>query len=150
MNYSTQQDEQGDPWPPPLALAAYVKNYGGSPVSIWEGELVCVGPYLKTVGYFECYTTSAKAGERLFCLPEELTPINDATAYFIDQLMRADVEIYADEVYELRDDLDKLGIAVRAESIAEWTAQQRAKVREYVNAVQDGMGEGLALPKELR
>lgn len=129
-------DAEGDLWPPPHALAAFVDNYGGSPAATVNGALVEVGAYLPEHYLFETYVVNKQgpinAGEVLLCAPAELKPLNDYTTEYIASAVEARIPVYADEVYDLRDRLDEIGVAATAESINDWTAVQRANVEAYI------------------
>jgi hypothetical protein len=53
------------------------------------------------------------------------------------------VELYAVEVYDLRDLLDGVGVAVTAEAVATWTGAQRERLERYARALGEAKRLGL-------
>lgn len=144
-------DEQGDWFPPGAALAAFLVGWANEPEL--DGTLVEVGAFLPEHDVFEVLPLNTvfiggvpqfPAQEPLFAYARELRPINKATQKYIAGVTETKVEMYDMDVYDLRDKLDGIGIAVTAESIAKWSGAQRSKVWIYAVAVADGEKE---LPK---
>lgn len=154
------KDVQGEPWPPASCPVARIARYGGTHFSPFNDALVELGAYLKEHGYFEAHlitpVTDSKrhpVGEVVLCRLEELEPLNEYATAYIAAWTEQDVTMYSEDVYDLRDDLDKLKIAITAEAVAAWTPAQRAKVRAYAGAALMKTGTATALPplpEELR
>jgi hypothetical protein len=135
-------DEQGDYWPPPTALAAFLEGYGGSPD--YDGLLVEVSAFLPEQNMFETasityYWVDGKSvavpGEVLYVYAHELRPINKGTQAYIKAVTEVAVEMYDVDVYDLRDALAQIDINVKASSVASWDGRQRGRVEAYVLAV---------------
>ncbi len=156
MNELAVFDEEGEAWPPPLALAAFLENYA-SEVE-YNGVLVEVGPYLSQFDMFEVLPVSDvvvrgrimhRAGEILYTYPRELRPLNVLTKEYVAAVTEAKVEVYDMEVYDLRDLLSQIGISITAESVAAWTMSQRVRVQQYARAVVEQPDSTPVKPAEL-
>jgi hypothetical protein len=135
-------DEQGAPWPPTHCPLAKITGYGGSQFSPFNGVLVELGAYLKDQGYFEAALTEMvmdskrhEVGEVVLVKVEELTDLTSYTQAYVKEWTEQSVDVYTDEVYELRDDLASIGIVTLADSVFKWSAEQRRRMRVHVNAV---------------
>lgn len=145
------------PAPVPAIIQGYtatLKNYGGSEESSWNGTGVRVGRYLDKFGYFEVFPLDGKNGDySIFAKAEELVPADQRTTEFIVARALpklADPVYYGDEVYDLRDLLDEVGVHVTAASVAEWTPLERANVKAWAVALKATPDNPPKLPKELR
>lgn len=132
---------------PAGALVAVINVYGGDQHSIENGTTVEVSGYHPHVGYFECYQID-REHSMILCKRAELDAQNQFTEAYLDNCVEVAVEMYEDEVYELRDALDKLGIAVKAQSIDVWDDNQRRVIWSWINAIASG-AIYTAKPKEL-
>ncbi len=149
------EDMQGEPWPPPGCPLATIVEYGGSAFSPFNNVVVELGAYFKEHGYFEAHITKPvrdsqhyPAGEVILCSLNELHIEAPYTKMYVASWTEQEVVVYADHVYDLRDDLDKTGVAVTAEAVSEWTTEQRIKIRAYLTAISRGLTP--SVPEELR
>lgn len=130
---------------PSACPAVRVSGYGRNPLSTFNGAIGELGNYSKEYGYFEVFlirsvadpSLSYKAGDILLCTADELEPLNDCARRFVDYWLTADVEVYPDDVYDIRDDLAVLGIMVKAESVYRWTGDQKARARRLISVLRD-------------
>jgi hypothetical protein len=147
------RDEQGAPWPPPLALAAHLDNYGNNSTNVLNGALVEVGAYLPEHFMFEVLLTERvqtfSIHETIYVLKDELAPVNQYTKDYLSNAVAAKAVVYPEEAYDLRDRLDAVDIHVKVESVAAWTAEQRGRIDRYLNAVNSGGRLLPAKPEEL-
>lgn len=138
-------DEQGEVWPPTTALVGSLLCLGAN-IEPFRGQVVEVGPYFPLHGLFECYVTNSfgphPAGRPLYVYPHEVVALNEATRHYVTEVTAAAAIVYADEIYDLRDDLDRIGVSVTADAVYSWPPAERNRVRQALGKVREP-GEGV-------
>jgi hypothetical protein len=132
------------------AIVGEVQDFGGDDKSAFNGVVVVVGEYHPMTHFF---TTYPKPGPRcdnpmLYLRPSEIKPLTPAARKHVFEQVTSPSPVYEDEVYDLRDDLAKIEIFVKAASVNDWTEEQRQRISVYARLV--ASGDTLApKPKEL-
>lgn len=142
-------DEEGQLWPPATAALAFVKDYGGKPECEYNGALVEIcGVAAEYIDTTIVEGAGHSIGRSLLCRADELVPVNEYSKKVVESFTDFAPPVHAPEVYDLWAQLNRIGISVHIDSVAGWSLEERARVKQYATTVeyQSKLDPGRARP----